>query len=432
MFVSKISPGSRKTMSSTRKIQGSVYAPASKSMTQRAIAAALLARGTSEVLHPSQCDDALVAADIARALGARIETTEAGYRITGVPQTMFSSPRTGVSLDVRESGFCARLFAPVAALLCSAAEITGSGTLLRRPMDSLITALSAFGVTATAGGNRYLPLQLRGALRHGVAKIDASTGSQVVSGLLMALPLVSGDSEITVTNLASRPYVDMTLELLQTFGITIKHEQYGYFKIQGNQRYLPQSYTVEGDWSGAAFWLATAAIGGAITVKGLRADSAQADRAMLQVLRQAGAKVQWAGEALTVQHDSLKPFCFDAHDCPDLFPPVVLLAAFCDGISIIEGTERLVHKESNRAAALQQTFGRLGVLITLEKNSMVVCGGGVHGGKVSSFHDHRIAMAAACAGLFMNKPVEIDDTQCVNKSYPAFFDDLKQLTVNNE
>jgi 3-phosphoshikimate 1-carboxyvinyltransferase len=400
-------------------------------MTQRAIAAALLAQGVSEVCNPSLCDDALAAVDIAKALGAQIETTDAGYRITGVPQTVCPPQGIGVSLQVRESGLCARLFAPVAALLRPAAEITGSGTLLRRPMDSLIAALAAFGVTATASGNRYLPLQLHGALQHGAATIDASTGSQVLSGLLMTLPLLGGDSEITVKNLASRPYVDMTLELLQTFGIAIEHDRYERFKIRGNQRYMPQTYTVEGDWSSAAFWLVTAAIGGAVTLQGLRANSAQADRAILHVLQQAGAKVQWAGGALTVQHESLKAFRFDAFNCPDLFPPLVLLAAFCDGVSLIDGAERLMHKESNRATALQQTFEKLGVAITIEKNNtMAVRGGSIHSGKVSSFHDHRIAMAAACVGLFTNKPVEIDDVQCVNKSYPDFFQDLK--TMNNE
>jgi 3-phosphoshikimate 1-carboxyvinyltransferase len=398
-------------------------------MTQRAIAAALLARGASEVRNPSQCDDALAAANVAEALGAQIETTEAGYRITGLSPVSFPLRDAGRSLHVRESALCARLFAPVAALLYPAVEITGSGTLLRRPMDDLPAALAAFGVTATATGHRYLPLQLRGALQHGAATIDASTSSQIISGLLMSLPLLDGDSVITVEKLASRPYVDMTLELLQTFGIAIENNGYEQFKIRGRQRYAPQDYTVEGDWSGAAFWLAAAAIGGGITLKGLRAGSPQADRAMLQVLQLAGAKVQWLGGELVVRHESLNAFRFNATDCPDLFPPVVLLAAFCNGVSVIEGAERLTHKESNRAAALQDTFGRLGVAITVERNEMTVHGGSVHGGKVSSFHDHRIAMAAACAGLFTDEPVEIDDTRCVNKSYPAFFSDLEAVAV---
>jgi 3-phosphoshikimate 1-carboxyvinyltransferase len=414
-------------MNSKRKIQGAICAPASKSMTQRAIVAALLAHGVSEVRNPSQCDDALAAVAVAKALGAQIEATRAGYRITGLSPAAFPLREAGVSLHVRESALCARLFAPVAALLCPAAEITGSGTLLRRPMNDLITALAAFGVTVTATGSRFLPLQLHGALQHGAAAIDASTGSQIISGLLMSLPLLPGDSEITVNKLASRPYVNMTLELLQTFGITVENNGYERFKTGGNQRYLPQDYTVEGDWSGAAFWLAAAAIGGEITVQGLRTCSVQADRAMLQVLQQAGAKVQCAGDTLTVRHESLNAFRFNASDCPDLFPPVVLLAAFCHGVSIIEGAERLVHKESNRATALQETFGKLGVAITVEKNEMAVHGGHVHGGKVSSFHDHRMAMAAACAGLFTGEAVEIDDTQCVNKSYPAFFDDLRKI-----
>ncbi|MDR2358928.1 MAG: 3-phosphoshikimate 1-carboxyvinyltransferase [Prevotellaceae bacterium] len=418
-------------MNSKRKIQGSLCAPASKSMTQRAIAAALLAPGASEVRNPSQCSDALAAVDAAGILGAQIETTAAGYRITGVPQTRFPLPETGISLHVRESALCARLFAPVAALLYPAAAITGSGTLLRRPMDDLITALAAFGVTATAAGNRYLPLQLHGALQHGTATVDASASSQIISGLLMTLPLLQGDSEITVKKLASRPYVDMTLELLQTFGIAVENNGYERFGIRGNQRYTPQTCTVEGDWSGAAFWLAAAAVGGEITMEGLHAGSAQADRAILQVLQQVGAQLQWADGALTVRRGSLNAFRFNASDCPDLFPPVALLAAFCNGISIIEGAERLAHKESNRAAALQDTFGKLGVTITIEKNEMAVHGGSVHGGKVSSFHDHRIAMAAACAGLFTDEAVEIDDTRCVNKSYPAFFTDMETITRAN-
>ena len=401
-------------------------------MTQRAIAAALLAQGVSEVRNPSQCDDALAAVDAAKILGATIEPTAAGYRMTGVAPTFFPLRETGVSLHVRESALCARLFAPVAALLYPAAAITGSGTLLRRPMNDLITALTAFGVTTTATGHRYLPLQLHGALQPGTATIDASTSSQIISGLLMTLPLLQGNSEIMVKKLASRPYVDMTLELLQTFGIAIGNNGYERFQIRGNQRYTPQTYTVEGDWSGAAFWLAAAAIGGEITLKGLHPGSPQADRAMLQVLQQAGAQLHWAGDALTVRHEALNAFRFNASDCPDLFPPVVLLAAFCNGISIIEGVERLVHKESNRAAALQDTFGKLGITITIEKNEMAVHGGGVHGGKVSSFHDHRMAMAAACAGLFTEEAVEIDDTRCVNKSYPAFFTDMDTITANYE
>ena len=419
-------------MGNKRKIQGCLCAPASKSMTQRAIAAALLAQGVSEVRNPSRCDDALAAVAVAKTLGAQIETTAAGYRITGVAPDRFPLQEAGVSLHVRESALCARLFAPVAALLYPAAAITGSGTLLHRPMNDLITALAAFGVTAAATGHRYLPLQLHGALQHGTATIDASTSSQIISGLLMTLPLLHGNSEIRVEKLASRPYVDMTLELLQTFGITVTNNRYERFQICGNQRYMPQTCTVEGDWSGAAFWLAAAAIGGGITMEGLHTGSAQADRAMLQVLQQAGARLQWTGDTLTVRHGLLNAFRFNASDCPDLFPPVVLLAAFCNGISIIEGAERLVHKESNRATALQDTFGKLGVTITIEKNEMAVHGGNVHGGKVSSFHDHRMAMAAACAGLFTDEAVVIDDTRCVNKSYPAFFTDMEKITMNSE
>jgi 3-phosphoshikimate 1-carboxyvinyltransferase len=399
-------------------------------MTQRAIAAALLAQGISEIEHPSHCEDALAAVDIARTLGATIEPAPVGYRVTGAPQATAPLQRSGDVLHCRESALCARLFSPMAAALRPVAEVTGSGTLLHRPMTDLITALAAFGVMATAAGNRYLPLRLSGTLQHGAVTIDAATGSQVVSGLLMALPLLPGDSELTVKKLASRPYVTMTLELLQTFGIAVENDRYEVFKIRGNQRYTPQTVMMEGDWSNSAFWIASAAISGDIRLKGLRAESAQADKAMIQVAQQAGAGVHWEGKDLAVRSGALQPFRFNASDCPDLFPPAVLLAAFCEGVSVIEGAERLIYKESNRAAALQETFGQLGVPVAIENNSLVVHGGNVHGGEVSSFHDHRIAMAAACAGLFTEDEVELDDKDCVKKSYPDFFFDLVALRSN--
>jgi 3-phosphoshikimate 1-carboxyvinyltransferase len=382
-------------------------------MTQRAIAAALLAYGESAIVNPSLCFDALVARGIAAALGSIVMEHNKTLRIAA------HSRHCADTLHCGESAFCVRLFTPIAALLGMSLTVIGNGTLLSRPLPDVTDALAAFGVTASMENN-LLPIHLSGVLQSGTATVDGSKSSQTLSGLLMALPVLRGNSEITVTRLASRPYVDMTLEVMRAFGVTVTHDDYRHFHIRGNQRYMPQTYTVEGDWSGAAFWLATAAIGGDITVTGLRNNSAQADKAILQALQQAGAIVQWQGDTLTVRRNTLKAFRFNASDCPDLFPPLTLLAAFCEGVSVIEGAERLIHKESNRAAALQQTFGKLGIAVSTEGDKLIVQGGTVRGGDVSSFHDHRIAMAAACAGLFTDTPVRIDDTECINKSYPQF------------
>jgi 3-phosphoshikimate 1-carboxyvinyltransferase len=407
-------------MTTQRPIYGHIVAPASKSMTQRAVAAAALATGESIIRHPSQCRDATAAIEIANVLGATVTEQKDEWRLAAERRLRAST------LPCRESALCARLFAPIAALFPTPVEITGSGTLLRRPMDDVVAALAAFGVLVTAH-RHCLPLRIDGALRHGVAVVDASTGSQTLSGLLMALPTLPGDSEIIVNNPVSRPYLDMTLEVMRTFGVEVTHHRHRHFYIKGKQHYRPQTFMVEGDWSSAAFWMAVGAIGGELSIDGLRADSVQADKVMLPLLEQAGARIQWRDDTLTVGRGALRAFRFDASDCPDLFPPLVLLAAFCEGVSAIEGARRLLHKESNRAVALQETFGILGVPISVENDTLVVHGGRVRGGSVSSFHDHRIAMAAACAGLFTEAPVRVDDMDCIQKSYPAFVHDWQAI-----
>jgi 3-phosphoshikimate 1-carboxyvinyltransferase len=408
-------------MTDTPKIQGTLTAPASKSMTQRAIAAALLAGGESLISNASLCDDARAALALARALGA--ETFEAhGQLHISRPFAVREK-----ELNCRESALCVRLFAPIAALLAGTVSLRGQGTLCARPLPDVAATLPAFGVQVTPSSHKGLPMQLSGFLQPAVATIDASESSQLLSGLLMALPLLAGDSELTVTGLVSRPYVAMTLDIIRHFGGEVACRRFEVFTIKGRQRYRPQTCLVEGDWSSAAFLLAGAAIGGSITLKGLQRNSRQADRAILPALQAAGARVSWHQGAVHVCRGQRQAFRFDATDCPDLFPPLVLLAAFCEGVSVLKGAHRLVHKESNRAQALQEIFGRLGIQVSLQNDEMLVYGGAVHGGRVSSFHDHRMAMAAACAGLFTPEPVEIDDTDCVRKSYPGFFTDLKQL-----
>jgi 3-phosphoshikimate 1-carboxyvinyltransferase len=401
-------------------IKGSIKAPASKSMTQRAIAAALLTDGQSIIHNPSYCDDSLAAMSIAVGLGARVEPKVNELKITG------SAILKESKLNCGESGLAVRMFSPIAALYPSEITLVGANSLKKRPMLMISEALNQLGVDCkTTDG--FLPLVIKGPLNGGKCEIDGSVSSQLLTGLLMALPLASKDSEIIVRNLKSKPYIDLTIQLLSLFGITVENSNYTLFRIPGNQKYTPYDYTVEGDWSGGAFLLVAGAINGEISVKGLMKDSRQSDMSILGALGKAGANLSFREDSIDIKKSELKAFEFDATESPDLFPPLVALACYCNGISSIKGVSRLIHKESNRAATLKEEFGKMNVKIEISEDTMFVTGSRPEGVRVESHDDHRIAMAVAVAALGAAGKVSIRDSQCVAKSYPGFFDDLRHL-----
>jgi 3-phosphoshikimate 1-carboxyvinyltransferase len=394
-----------------------ITAPPSKSMTQRLIAAAIMARGKSTLINPSQSEDAMAARDIAKSLGATLIDYAKELHI--IPHFQIKN----TIINCGESGFCTRLFTPIASVEGTPFSVTGSGTLLNRTLKDMTDALKHFGVIINHSNNK-LPMNISGQLTPAIAEIDGSSSSQTVSGLLMALPLLKESSDIMVLNPVSRPYIAMTIRTMRMFDVKVSNSNYKKFNIKGNQRYNPQRIEVEGDWSGAAYWLVVGAIGGSVKVKGLQDKSAQADKAIIYGLRRAGAEIFWENGIINVKRQKLRPFRINLKDCPDLFPPLTLLAAFCKGKTTIEGVKRLINKESNRAEALKDTFGKLGVRIVIDDNKMIIYGGNIHGGNVSSFSDHRIAMAATCAGIFTETPVVIDDTDCIKKSYPEFMNEF--------
>jgi 3-phosphoshikimate 1-carboxyvinyltransferase len=216
---------------------------------------------------------------------------------------------------------------------------------------------------------------------------------------------------------------------MEHFGYKVENQNYERFIIEpASPNPQPATYTVEGDWSGAAFLLVAGAIAGKITVKGLDIYSAQADKAILQALMMSKAIISITAEEIEISPASLQPFQFDATDCPDLFPPLVALASYCKGVSVIQGVSRLTHKESNRALTLQEEFGKMGVDIKLQDDLMIIEGGvELKGAAMHSHHDHRIAMAAAVAALKANGETTIEEADAINKSYPAFYEHLKQL-----
>jgi 3-phosphoshikimate 1-carboxyvinyltransferase len=291
-------------------------------------------------------------------------------------------------------------------------------------------SLRQLGAVVTSNNGR-LPLTLQGPIDGGRANIDGSISSQLLTGLLVALPLAPENSELLVADLKSKPYIDLTIDLLRAFGVEIHHRDYNHFIIPGRQTYRPASYNIAGDWSGASCLVVAGCIAGQVTVTNLDPDSPQADKAILEVARRAGARVTVDRDAVTASTPPrLSAFDFDATESPDLFPAIVALAACCEGVSNIAGARRLAHKESNRALTLQQEYAKLGVRVELSDDVMRVEGGPILPAEVSSRDDHRIAMSLATAALRSEGVVAIDGAESVSKSYPHFWDDLARLQAH--
>jgi 3-phosphoshikimate 1-carboxyvinyltransferase len=394
-------------------------------MMGRAVAATLLADGVSVIRNPSSCEDAQSALGVARAFGAVvIEGEKLAIRGTG---KALRDQRKG-SIPCGESGLCMRMFAAVAALSDREIRLSASGSLRSRPMH-MLEQLTALGVSCTTD-HGLPPVRIKGPMKGGTIRVDGSISSQFLTGLLMALPLCEEDSRVFVSELKSASYVRMTMQLLRHFGVAIScDDRLEEFDVAGSQAYRPSVYDVEGDWSGASFLLVAGALAGSATVTGLDTASPQADRAIVDVLKAAGASVETRSGSITVEGGSLKGFRFDATDCPDLFPPLVALASGCAGTSEIGGLDRLAHKESDRATTLAEEFGRLGVSVRRMGDTMEIQGGRVRGAHVDAHNDHRIAMACAVAALRAEGDVALTGETCVSKSYPGFFSDLAALGV---
>lgn len=411
-----------KQIISSSAISGSITPPCSKSYAQRALAVALLADGESTIGNLELCDDTRSAIRCIEALGAEVTLIDdSTIRVRGE-----LAPRTD-RLHIGESGLATRLFTPIASLHNQPITINGEGTILYRPISMMIDPLRQLGVEVRDGGG-FLPIQVCGPMQGGEVAIDGSISSQFLTGLLLSLPMAQNDTTIYVKNLKSLPYVDMTIDTARRFGVEIAHKDYCEFFIEGNQHYTATDYMIEGDWSGAAPMFVAGAVAGEVTVENISRLSLQADTAIIDALISAGAEVESTDNAITVRHRRLKAFEFDATHCPDLFPALVALAANCEGTSTLYGTERLLHKESNRAATLAEEYAKAGIEVDIdEQNIMRVRGGKIHGCTADSHGDHRIAMSMAIAALTADAPITIEGAECVAKSYPSFFDDLEQL-----
>ncbi len=407
------------------QLSGTIHAAASKSSMQRACAAALLTVGETTLVNPGKSNDDLAAIDVIQKLGAEVVFAENGNLII---KSQGIHPKNK-EVNCGESGLGIRMFTPIAALSTEAITLNGTGSLLTRPMDFFDQILPQLGVKVQSN-NGKLPLQIQGPIKPANITVDGSLSSQFLTGLLMAYGAAGAhDVTITVKDLKSKPYIDLTLKVMHDFGWEVQHTNHELFQFPNFPiSQFPNSniqYTVEGDWSGAAFLLVAGAIAGPITVKGLDIYSTQADKAILQALSDCGCQLSIRPDEIEIGPLPLKAFHFNASDCPDLFPPLVALAAYCEGTTVIEGVKRLAHKESDRGLTLQQEFAKLGIEISLQDDLMLIKGGtGVQSAITHSRHDHRIAMACAVAGLKANGAVTIEEAEAINKSYPDFYQHL--------
>ena len=410
---------------SAGSIKGTITPPSSKSYAQRAIALSLLTQGRTTLRNLEFCKDTRSALKCIEALGAKVEyidestiTIEGGLR------------PTSATLHVGESGLATRLFTPIASLNPTPITIEGEGTLLYRPMTMMIEPLRQLGVEVKDGGG-FLPIEVKGPIHGGEICVDGSVSSQFITGLLLALPLAEEDTTLHVSSPVSTPYIDMTIDTARRFGVEIMHNEgdYTQFFIEGGQQYTATDLSIEGDWSGAASILVAGAIAGEVTIKNISTLSKQADTAICRALERAGAGLIIEQDSITVSKRKLRAFEFDATNSPDLFPALAALAAAAEGESVIIGTERLRHKESDRAETIQREYEKLGIEVDIsENNIMRIHGGDIRPATTYSHNDHRIAMSIAVSALRCEGEVIIEGAECVEKSYPTFFEDLESIT----
>lgn len=462
------------------KLKGTVQVPPSKSMAHRALICASLAEGRSVVRGISESKDMEATIGCMTALGAKIRRIGDGTAVTvdgisgknsgavrrdgksgeftgteeeteelrgeagrGGAETVSGqcedpvSPVSPVVLDCNESGSTFRFVLPIAAALGKDAAFEGRGKLPQRPMTPLAEEMKKNGVTFLPDGRDFLPFEICGRLRPGVYELPGNVSSQYFSGLMFALPLLKGDSEIRVKGkMESVGYIALTQQMLSDFGVRVEETEYG-FRVPGNQRYQATDISVEGDYSQAAFWLAAAACGSELKITGLRSDSVQGDREAADIIERFGAEVIREYPDLIVRAPEkygegsglgLKALEADSGNIPDVIPVLSVAAACAEGTSRFYNASRLRIKECDRLSAMADCLTRLGVTAEEKEDELTVTGGRRRGGcRVSGYNDHRIVMSIAVAALSCEEPVVISEAEAVQKSYPDFFDEFRRL-----
>lgn len=389
------------------KLNGSVQLPPSKSVAHRALICSFLACGgtVSPIINSNDM----------KATTGIIESLKNGENV----------------LNSIESGSTLRFMIPVAAALGRDVTFTGEGSLLSRTIGEYQELLPKHGVSIECNG--FLPAKISGKLKNGNFEVNGDVSSQYITGLLMALASLEGDSAVVLkTPLQSKPYVDMTVKVLDDYGVKVRETDFGYL-IKGSQTFKQMNYVVEGDWSHSAFFLSAGAIGGDVTVTGLDMNSTQGDKAIIDVLKSFGADIEINENGITAKKSELTGTVVDAENIPDLVPMIAVTAAFANGTTVIKNAERLRFKESNRIESVVANLKLMGADVTETPDGMIINGGRpLHGAELHGYNDHRIVMAFSVAGANAEGETVIDDMESINKSYPSFFEDYKKIGGKSE
>ncbi len=404
---------------SPKVLCGKVTLPASKSVAHRALICAALAGGKCEIKPFCTSRDIYATVCALKALGAEIKESKSGYTVSGI------TLKNNVKLNCFESGSTARFLLPVAAALGANAQFIGEGRLPQRPFDCLCEVLSQNGVKC---GSNKLPIDISGIFSGELFTLPGNVSSQYISGILLAAPLMNRDVTIKIEGkLESEPYVDMTVAVMDRFGVKVEKKNDGYF-VKGGQRYVPTNVKIEADWSAAAFFMSAAALGGEIALDGLNFASSQGDMAALDVFAAFGAELSIVGDTLFVKKGKeLRGITVNAEQIPDMVPAIAATAAFAKGETKILGAARLRLKESDRIATVCSALKAMGVSVTEGADSITISGGTVSGGKIDGANDHRIVMAFSVAASFAQGETEISHSEAVSKSYPEFFRDFSKI-----
>jgi 3-phosphoshikimate 1-carboxyvinyltransferase len=412
------------------KVHGSVAAPPSKSYTHRAFVVAGLARGNSRISDYLVSEDTMATIAGLRSFGVSIAEEGEGVALVRGSEGRLATPAKEV--DCKNSGTTLRLLTGVASLN-GEVVLTGDASLRRRPVQPLLDALSMLGVRGESMlGNGCPPVKIKGgSLRGGVAKIRGDVSSQFISSLLIVAPYAESDVEVVLTSpLKSKPYVDITLEIMRTFGAEVENHSYESFRVTAGKIYQGRSYRVEGDYSSASYFLALAALtGGEVTVENLNPRSKQGDRAILDILREMGASVESGKGWVRVGGEgTLSGIEVDLGDTPDLLPTMVALAVKAKGKTVIKNVEHARYKESDRIATCSREFAKFGAEIKERRDGMEIKGiANLRGAEVSSHGDHRLAMALSIAALAARGRSVVHGVECASISFPRFFEELARI-----
>jgi len=411
-----------KVLISKSGVSGSITAPSSKSYTIRGLMCAALTHGTSEIINPLGSDDTEAAMEVLGKAGVSIRQLEDRWEVKGDQFRQATS-----DLFCRESAATFRFMTAVSALLPGRHRLTAGPSLSLRPVGPLIEALRQLGINCSSEGG-FPPVTVDGGgLRGGTTKLPGDISSQFVTALLLVAPLAGAEMTIRLTTpLESAPFVLMTLDTMQWFGVSVVFsKEMDVFQVVP-QPYQPTQYRVEGDWSSASYPLALGALAGEVTVSNLSLESLQADRKILELLQDMGASVIVKGNSITVKKSRLKAIEADLSNCIDMLPTVAVLAAAADGVSQLTAIERARLKESDRVAAVREGLERMEIPVTVEEDRMIITGSPPKGAVIDSKDDHRIAMAFALLGTVTGDTV-IEGAECVSKTYPEFWEEMRSL-----